>query len=121
MKRKKNRDEIPEFNFSKARRVSPQENEMFRKALQNTFGIKRPKRGRPPKHPRDKYLDVHLKIHPTAFMWLKKTAKKRGVGYQTIINEELLACAKHRKAFEDGLKYANKRFGRALRNLSDPH
>jgi hypothetical protein len=54
-------------------------------------------------------------------MWLKKTAKKRGVGYQTIINEELLACAKHRKAFEDGLKYANKRFGRALRNLSDPH
>jgi predicted DNA binding CopG/RHH family protein len=81
-----------EFDFSKARRVTHQETEMFRQAIENTFGIKRPRRGRPLKGHK-KYRDIHMKIHPKALRWLKTKAKKRGVGYQTVINEILLSHA----------------------------
>ncbi len=84
---------IKEFDFSKARRVTPEETEMYRKAIENTFGIKRSPRGRPPKKSHLKYRDIHLKIHPKALKWAKTYAKKRGIGYQTVINEVLLAKA----------------------------
>lgn len=94
MKKEKKDDlDIPEVDFSKARRVTPAETEMFRKAIENTFGIARPPRGRPPKKAHLKYRDIHLKIHPRALLWAKAKAKKEGVGYQTVINETLLKHA----------------------------
>ncbi len=80
---------IREFDFSKARRVTPQENQMFRKAIEDTFHIKRRPRGRPPKE-EGKYQDIHIRLHPKALQWARIQAKKRGMGYQTIINETLL-------------------------------
>jgi len=83
MKKKK------EFDFSKARRVTPEETETFRRAIENTFHIKRPARGRPPKGP-DKYRAVHIRLHPRILVWARAQAKRRGIGYQTLINETLL-------------------------------
>ncbi len=84
---------IKEFDFSKARRATPKELRFFKKAIENTFGIKRPFRGRPPKGPLLKYQDIHIRIHPRALKWARALAKKRGMGYQTIINETLLKHA----------------------------
>lgn len=78
-----------EFNLSKLRRVTPEETEMFRKAIENTFHIKLPVRGRPPKGP-EKYREIHIRLHPKALQWARAQAKKRGIGYQTVINETLL-------------------------------
>ena len=86
-------DEIPEFDFSKARRVTPEETAMFRQAFKNTFGYLPKRRGRPHAKSHLKYRDVHLKIHPRALKWAKARAKKRGIGYQTLINEILLSHA----------------------------
>ena len=80
---------IKEFNFSKARRVTPQETRLFRKAIEETFDIERPSRGRPPKG-KDKYQDIHIRLHPKAIKWARAQAKKRRIGYQTVINETLL-------------------------------
>ena len=46
-------------------------------------------RGRPAKAPHLKYLDIHLKLHPKALRWARAEAKRRGIGYQTLINEAL--------------------------------
>ncbi len=77
------------FDFSKARKITPIETEMFRKAIENTFHIKRRPRGRPPKG-EDKYRDVHIRLHPKALRWARVQAKRRGIGYQTVINKTLL-------------------------------
>jgi len=84
--------ETDTFPFERARRISPKEVRMFRKAYENTFGEKPPKRGRPTKGV-DKYQAVHIRIHPNALRWAKAEAKKRGIGYQTVINETLLSHA----------------------------
>jgi uncharacterized protein (DUF4415 family) len=80
---------IKEFDFAKARRVTPHETQVFKKAIENTLGIKRPSRGRPPKGPA-KYRDVHIRLHPLALEWAHTQARHRGIGYQTFINEVLL-------------------------------
>jgi predicted DNA binding CopG/RHH family protein len=93
---KKNQDDdlhVPEFDFSRARRITPTERRMYRQALKNTFGVEMPRRGRPEKEAHLKYQDIHIKIHPKALLWAKSKAKKKGVGYQTIINEVLLKQA----------------------------
>ena len=82
-----------EFPFSRARRVTPAEHRSLRKAYKNTFGVYPPRRGRPPKKVDEKFQDVHIKIHPTALKRIKAEAKKKGVGYQTVINEILLKHA----------------------------
>lgn len=87
--------DIPELtaaDFKRARRATPEEHKMFRKMYENTFGHKPPRRGRPPKGPH-KYRDIHIKLHPKAVEWAKAEAKRRGVGYQTIINDVLLRQA----------------------------
>ena len=81
-----------EFPFHRARRVTRAEIRMFRKAYENTFGEKPPRRGRPPKGAA-KYRDIHIKIHPKALQWARAQGKKLGRGYQTIINETLLRHA----------------------------
>ena len=79
--------------LSSMRRVTPEEHARFRQMYINTFGKEPPVRGRPPKHQTNKYRDIHIKIHPKALEWVKAEAKRRGIGYQTFINNILLRRA----------------------------
>lgn len=73
------------------RRATPDETEKYRRAIETTFGIARPRRvGRPSKRQEEKYRPVYMKLHPRALAWARAEAKRRGIGYQTIINETLL-------------------------------
>lgn len=81
-----------EFPFKSARRVTEEEVKEARKAIEEKLGKKRPSRGRPPKG-EDKYSPVSIRLHPKVLQWAKREAKKRGIGYQTIINEVLLKKA----------------------------
>ena len=81
-----------EFPFDRARKGTPAERRMFRKAYENTFGVKPPRRGRPPKGAA-KYKIVHIRLHPKALTWARAQADKLGIGYQTVINESLLKLA----------------------------
>jgi len=83
---------VKEFPFELARRITPEEVRVFKKAIEDKLGVKRPDRGRPPKK-EDKFQPVSIRLHPKALAWAKKEAKRRGVGYQTIINEVLLKKA----------------------------
>jgi uncharacterized protein (DUF4415 family) len=83
-----------EYDFSNARRITPEEVEANRLAIEALTGKRRRRRpGRPPKLEADKYQPIAIRLHPTVIAWAKKQAKRRGVGYQTIINEALLAKA----------------------------
>jgi uncharacterized DUF497 family protein/predicted DNA binding CopG/RHH family protein len=75
------------------RRVTPEEHARFQDAYVNTFGKEPPRRGRPRKSLSHKYRDIHLKLHPKALGWAQSEAKRRGIGYQTLINEILLRHA----------------------------
>ena len=81
------------FDFSKARRITPKEVAENRKAIESKLGIKLPPRGRPPKQSHERYKPVSLRLHPAALAWAKLEAKRRGIGYQTVINEALLKLA----------------------------
>lgn len=86
---KKIKDDFP---FHLSRKVTSEEVEAARLGIEEKLGIKLPPRGRPPKE-EDKYIPVSIRLHPKALRWAKKEAKKRGVGYQTVINELLLKKA----------------------------
>lgn len=82
-------------SFSKSstwRRITPEETEMFRKAIEKKLGVKRLPRGRP-KKTTGKYTPIAIRLHPKILQWAKREAKRRGIGYQTVINEELLKVA----------------------------
>lgn len=81
------------FPFDKARRITSQEVTSARKAIEEKTGKKRPSRGRQAKSEEDKFVATSIRLHPKVIEWAKKEAKKQGVGYQTIINEILLAKA----------------------------
>ena len=83
---------VKEFPFKEARRVTSQEVEAARKAIESKLGVKRRVRGRPPKG-QDKYKPIQIRIHPKALRWAKAEAKHRGIGYQTVINQVLLGRA----------------------------
>ena len=85
--------ENPPFNFEGARRFTPKELAENRKAIEAKLGIKLPPRGRPPKEDHERHRPVTIRLHPHALAWAKREAKRRGVGYQTVINEALLRCA----------------------------
>jgi uncharacterized protein (DUF4415 family) len=80
----------PEFPFERARRVTTEESQKFRDALADQFGITPRKRGRPAKDEEEKYEPISIRFHPKILAWAKEEAEKRGVGYQTVINEALL-------------------------------
>jgi predicted DNA binding CopG/RHH family protein len=40
-----------------------------------------------------KYQAVSLRLSPEALTWAKKEAERRGIGYQTVINETLLKAS----------------------------
>jgi uncharacterized protein (DUF4415 family) len=83
-----------QFPFDSARRVTTKEAATARRAIERKLGKKRPaRRGRPPKGG-EKYLPVSIRLNPKIVAWAKKEAQRRGIGYQTVINEVLLAaCA----------------------------
>ena len=80
---------IKEFPFEKSRRITARETMTAKRAIEKKTGKKRQKRGRPAKGLK-KYVPTSIRLHPKVLSWAKKEAKKRGVGYQTIINESLI-------------------------------
>ena len=46
--------------------------------------------GRKKKSEDELYVPVAIRLHPKALEWAKAEAEKRGVGYQSVINETLL-------------------------------
>ena len=84
---------IKEFPFEKARRINKQELAAARKAIELKTGRSRPARGRPEKSGKDKYQPTSIRLHPKVIAWARREARKRGIGYQTIINEVLLEKA----------------------------
>ena len=86
---KKSRD----FPFERARRISEKEVRSAKKAIEDKLGVERADRGRPLKDEEDKYKPVSIRLHPKVIEWAKKEAKRRGIGYQTVINEVLLKMA----------------------------
>ena len=79
-----------EFPFERARRVTPEENQKFRAAISEQFGMELRKQGRPVKNEEQKYEPISIRLHPKVLAWAKAEAQKRGIGYQTVINEVLL-------------------------------
>jgi len=88
----KKNEEIPLSAWANARRATPAETKRFRKAYENTFGRKPPRRGRPFNGPA-KALDIHIKIRPDVLTRVRAEAHRRHMGYQTLINEILLRHA----------------------------
>ena len=83
---------VKEFPFESARRVTSQETRLFKKGIEKRLDVKRPSRGRPRKTT-DKYTPIAIRLHPKVLQWVKRQAKRRGIGYQTVINEVLLKMA----------------------------
>lgn len=81
-----------EFPFESARRITEKEVRTARQAIEKKLGLKRGSRGRPPKVG-DKYLPISIRLHPKAAAWARREAERRGVGYQTVINDVLLRMA----------------------------
>ncbi len=75
-----------EFPFDRARRVTPEEHQHFKTLLAQQFGTQ-PDATTAPEAP---YLSVSLQLHPKILDWAKAEAQKRGIEYQTVINEVLL-------------------------------
>lgn len=82
-----------EFDFSQARRMTAREVEAARKAYEAKTGKPHPLRGRPPKPEHERHLAVSIRLHPKALAWARREATRRGLGYQTVINETLLHSA----------------------------
>lgn len=78
------------FPFEKARRITTAEVNAARAAIERITGKKRPLRGRPPKEKSEKYRVISIRLHPRIVHWAKGEAKRKGLGYQTIINQVLL-------------------------------
>ena len=89
--------DIPELtaaDWKHARRITPAETEMFRKAIERKLGVhRRPRVGRPTKYPEGKLRSVTIRLHPRVIAWAKSEAKRLGIGYQAVINEALLRRA----------------------------
>ena len=81
------------FPFEKSRRLTAREVELGRKAIEEKTGKTRQARGRPSKAEEEKFIPTSIRLHPKVLDWAKREAKKKGVGYQTIINEFLLTKA----------------------------
>lgn len=76
---------LTDEELKRARRVTPEEHKFFHKAVERFR-----RRGRP-KKTSDKYCPITIRIHPDVLEWAKAEADKRGLGYQTFINQTLLS------------------------------
>ena len=81
-----------EFPFERARRVTDDEAKAARSAIAAKLGKPRASRGRPPRGT-DRYIAVSMRLHPKVVAWAKRQAKRRGIGYQTVINDVLRKAA----------------------------
>ena len=81
---------IKSFPFEKARRITASETASARKAIAKKTGQVRKSRGRPPVEESDKYVPTSIRLHPKVLSWAKKEAKRKGIGYQTVINQSLI-------------------------------
>lgn len=79
-----------EFPFERARRVTPEESKKFRNAISNQFQITLRERNRSTQEEEEQYESVSIRLHPEILAWARAEANKRGIGYQTVINEALL-------------------------------
>jgi uncharacterized protein (DUF4415 family) len=79
-----------DFPFAKARRITPEEVAAAKQAAKEQFGIEPGDGDRTPKPGALKYEAVSIRLHPQVLRWAKAEGEKRGVGCQTLINEELL-------------------------------
>ena len=79
-----------DFPFERARRILPREVRAARKAIEEQTGRRRKIRGRPTKAAQEKFIPTSIRLHPVVLQWAKREAKRRGCGYQTLINEVLL-------------------------------
>lgn len=78
------------FPFERARRVTPEEVEEARLAIEKLTGKPRPPRpGRPAKSLDEKYVMISLRLHPEILSRLKLEAERTSVPYQTIIGKLL--------------------------------
>ena len=80
---------IKSFPFEKSRRITLKEAKSARRAIEKKTGVKRKTRGRPAKGSQ-KYTPISIRLHPKVLSWAKKEGRKRGIGYQTVINESLI-------------------------------
>jgi uncharacterized protein (DUF4415 family) len=83
-----------QFPFENSRRITAREVEEARRAIADRTGRPRRRRGRPAKEPDRKYLRTTIRLHPLAVAWARAEAARRGIGYQTLINEVLLQKAR---------------------------
>jgi hypothetical protein len=82
-----------DFPFDRVRRVTRRDVDSARAGIEARTGVPRPARGRPPKPETQKYQATSIRLHPKAIAWARREARKRRVGYQTIINQVLLEKA----------------------------
>jgi uncharacterized protein (DUF4415 family) len=85
--------EVTEFPFESARHITAEEVANAWEAVKKQFGIEPPLRGRSAKDDSGRYEPVSIRLHPKVIKWAKEEAERRGVGYQTVINEALLKLA----------------------------
>lgn len=83
--------QVSKFPFARARQVTPEESQALRSAITEQFGITLKQRGRPAQEQEEKDEPISIRLHPRVIAWAKAEAKTCGVGYQTVINEVLLA------------------------------
>ena len=62
---------VKEFPFKSARRITTEEVEPAKKAIEKKLGLKRLERGRPPKDAEIKYQPVSIRLHPKILEWAK--------------------------------------------------
>jgi uncharacterized protein (DUF4415 family) len=82
-----------DFPFERARRISAKEIAVGRKAIEEKTGQGRRSRGRPVKSGEERFVPTSIRLHPKVLEWAKREAKRRGCGYQTVINKILLEKA----------------------------
>lgn len=79
-----------EFPFERARRVTSEENQKFRQAISEQFGIQFTEQNDPKPDEDENDELISLKLHPKVLAWVKQEAKKREIDCQTVINEVLI-------------------------------
>ena len=73
----------------KSKKSYTEENQKFRTAISEQFGVKLRKREKTIEI-EEEYALISLKIHLKVLIWAKEEAHKKGIDYQTVINEFLL-------------------------------
>ena len=93
MKMKKVKEEWPSMDtLRRGRRVTADEHEKYSQALDEKYGVNRPRVGRPSLGAL-KARDIHLRIPPGILARLRAKAEKQGIGYQTLIKQILSQVA----------------------------